>query len=238
MSAKSEACGSWRTSRLARVARRVVRATGLAGPLARLLNGPGYEARYDAALLKAIRPGDVVWDVGANVGHYTSLFAAHVGPSGRVIAFEPSPANFEVLRSRVGVLSNVRTLNYALGASEAIVKFVQGSDDLGATSRIVAVHNKGVAIEVRSAQSLLATTDLQAPNVVKIDVEGHEAAVLEGFGKLLGNPSLRVVGVEVHFELLQREGRGDAPAAIERLLRHHGYAVVWTDLSHVLATRS
>jgi FkbM family methyltransferase len=230
--------GSWRTSRLGRIARRVVRATGFAGPLARLLNGPGYEAKYDSAFLELVRPADVVWDIGANVGHYTELFAARVGSGGTVVAFEPSPVNFKALQSRVGSLPNVRVLNCAIGSRDGTVNFVQGADALGATSRIAPSNAGGVGVEVRSGKSLLSTAELQAPHAVKIDVEGHEAEVLEGFGDILGNPTLRVIGVEVHFELLQREGRGDVPAAIERLLKQHGYAVAWADLSHVLATRS
>ena len=58
-----------------------------------------YEHKFHSALLAAIKPGDNVWDVGANVGFYTQLFADVVGPDGKVIAFEPSPEAFETLRS-------------------------------------------------------------------------------------------------------------------------------------------
>ncbi len=51
----------------------------------RLLSKP-YEERFHQSLLNAIRQGDVVWDIGANVGVYTVLFADRVGPSGTVVA--------------------------------------------------------------------------------------------------------------------------------------------------------
>ena len=54
-------------------------------------HGKGYEESVRTAMFACIRPGDCVWDVGANIGLYSELFAAAVGPAGKVISFEPSP---------------------------------------------------------------------------------------------------------------------------------------------------
>ena len=59
--------------------------------LDRVTGNQTYEARFMRALNARVRPGDVVWDIGANVGMYTQQFAHAVGRSGRVIAFEPAP---------------------------------------------------------------------------------------------------------------------------------------------------
>ena len=67
----------WRTSRFCLALRSVGRRLGLTGVLVRVL-ARDYEERFSAAMLKSIEPGEVVWDVGANVGFYTTRFADRV----------------------------------------------------------------------------------------------------------------------------------------------------------------
>ena len=73
--------------------------------------------------------------------------------------------------------------------------------------------------------------------MVKIDVEGYEVEVIEGFGPLLHEPSLRALYVEVHFRLLHERGLDDGPARIEELLGSAGFRTQWLDLSHLAAVR-
>ena len=61
-----------------------------------------YEQDFRSAMIASIRPGDCVWDVGANVGFYSELFIDAVGPAGKVISFEPSPACVAMLERRRG----------------------------------------------------------------------------------------------------------------------------------------
>ena len=63
-------------------------------------HGRGYEESFRAAMFACIRPGDCVWDVGANIGLYSELFAAAVGPAGKVISFEPSPDCVAIIEER------------------------------------------------------------------------------------------------------------------------------------------
>ena len=84
---------SWRTTRVVLLLRNLGRYLGLNPILGMLLGRGGYEDRFQIAMLKAIRQGDVVWDVGANVGLYSKLFSNIAGFSGKVFAFEPSPVN-------------------------------------------------------------------------------------------------------------------------------------------------
>lgn len=128
---------SWRTNRLALLARDVGRMLGLNRWIAIWLNGRGYETRYDGAFSAALRPGDTVWDVGANVGYYTRQFAERVGGKGKVFAFEPSPVNFTRLSAACTGLDNVQLYQMGLGREAATLALVQGYDELGATSRVV-----------------------------------------------------------------------------------------------------
>jgi FkbM family methyltransferase len=228
---------SWRTSGLIVSARNVGRILGLNRWIASYLHGQGYEMKYDTAFSEKLKVGDCVWDVGANVGYYTQLFAERVGVKGSVIAFEPSPTNFARLRGVCAKLSNVKLIEAGLGREDGTVSFQQGTDDLGATSRVVEPECGGVIVKVHSARNLIEAGSAALPNAMKIDVEGFEYEVLEGFGERLGEARLQLIGIEVHFGILKERGMANAPKQIEELLKRHGFTVIWPDSSHILATR-
>jgi FkbM family methyltransferase len=228
---------SWRTSGWAISARNIGRALGVNRLLARFILGSEYEANYDKEFAKQIVSGDRVWDVGANVGYYTNLFADRVGPEGLVFAFEPSPHNFPRLEAACAERTNVQLFNMGLGDEDATLGFEQGADDLGATSRVVEPSEATISVAVRSGTNVLGERLAEAPNIVKIDVEGFEHEVIMGLGDRVRDPSLRAIGIEMHFRILQERGLAHAPSAIEGHLKEAGFDVVWADPSHLLAVR-
>jgi FkbM family methyltransferase len=226
----------WRTCSLVIALRNVGRVLGIN----RLVAGAfqrGYEANYDASLSKCISLGDTVWDIGANIGMYTVRFANLVGASGLVVAFEPSKVNFLRLTRSCESLRNVELQPFGLGEVNGNVRFQQGADDLGATSRICEDREVGEIVEVRVGDDLIAE-GLSAPSVIKMDVEGFEGEVLKGLSRRLLSPELIAVGIEVHFGILRDRGRGNMPRQIEKMLRDAGFRIDWPDTSHILATRS
>jgi FkbM family methyltransferase len=229
---------SWRTNKVVVGARNVGRSLGLNRAVALLTQGKGYEERYDASFSQLLREGDCIWDVGSNIGYYTMQFAAKVGSGGAVYAFEPSPVNFSRLTAACAGSPAVKPHQIGLGKSEGVLPFAQGADTIGATSRIVAnADDTTVSVQVRPGAALIAEGLARSPNIIKIDVEGYEPEVLEGLGEALHNPSLRAIGVEVHFGLLRNRGLDDAPAAIEKRLKGAGFTARWTDASHMIAQR-
>jgi len=205
-----------------------------------LLGGITYEDQFQAAMLDAIRPGDTVWDVGANVGFYSKKFSDIAGSSGKVFAYEPSPANLQRLNEAVASLGNVTVVPVALGECEDVVEFEQGNDPLGATSRIVdkvvKSSEKQVKVHVSSGDHLVSSGVAAMPNVIKIDTEGFELDVLRGLKQTLRQKNLRTLCVEIHFGLLKERGLPNAPSDIEKLLVSSGFSLVWTDASHIVAT--
>jgi FkbM family methyltransferase len=120
----------------------------------------------------------VCWDVGANVGFYTLLLARLVGAEGRVFAFEPVPRNVELLRRHVEMNSyqNVRIFPCALGEFDGEMGFNPGpSNSMGHMAA-----GGPLKVSCSRADTLLAAGEVEAPDVMKIDVEGAEADVLRG----------------------------------------------------------
>ncbi len=230
---------SWITHPAIMRLRNWLRETGLAKPLQKLRASSSYEVAVDGALLNLMRPGDIVWDVGANVGYYSSKMAQKVGPHGRVFAFEPSPINVNQLRATCAAHPHLDVIPVGLSASTGEARFIQGSDELGATSRVTDTDNGAgvVVVQLRRGDDLVASGEAAAPNVIKVDVEGHELEVLSGLPATLCNPALRALVIEVHFALLERAGRGGAPKQIEQLLKRSGFVISWLDTSHLLAKR-
>src|SRR5262249_47717733 len=141
--------------------RSLARRLGLISALSRvravlpLPSSDNYEARFRSVLEKAIRTGDVVWDVGANVGLYSELFARRIGATGMVCAFEPAPACFEALRRRLGPFSQARLFNFALGDDDGMLPFTLAADPLAATHSFTSAGGS-LRVRVAKADSLIA----------------------------------------------------------------------------------
>ena len=221
--------------------RNAARRTGLNRVIARLLAAEAYETKLSSALRAAIKDGDCVWDVGANRGWYTESLAQWVGPRGRVFAFEPDPESAACLAATMAAKANVSVIPVGLSdrAGEAALR--RGSDALRATSMIVADADPAdqgvVEVALTTGDTVAADGRASPPDIVKIDVEGHEYEVLLGMAGMLGSPRLRDLFIEVHFDILERQGRGDIPARIESLLTAHRFKLRWLDPSHLHASR-
>jgi len=145
-----------------------------------------HEPEMIEALGTHLKLGSVFYDVGANIGVFSLTAASMVGESGRVLAFEPSSHNlpyFQRSLSQPGA-SIIALHQIALGTSDGTMTF----DNRGAMSgRLLEASDQTVAavsVAVRSIDSLVAEGQ-PAPDVIKIDVEGGEGAVLEGAAETL-----------------------------------------------------
>ena len=237
------------TLRLKTEGRSVARRLGVLGPLSRVKRlvsktrgRDSYEHAFDEALRSETRAGDIVWDIGANIGLYTIAFSDAVGASGIVCAFEPAPSCHEELRRRCGGRRNVRIFNMALGERDGVLPMWLSAHPLDATHSLVP-RETGVAgvpaLEVRvvTGDQLIASGDAPFPDILKIDVEGFEEEVLRGLNETISNPKCRAVFCEVHFAILDGRGKRQAPARIQRFLSDRGFQVLWTDASHLASRR-
>jgi FkbM family methyltransferase len=229
---------TWMTGRMAFRLRGYARALGIPKLVARFR--PGYEEAYSEQLKTAIRPSDIVWDVGANVGHYTTRISEWVGASGKVFAFEPDQVTQERLRANCAGRSNIVVLGFGLSDSTSRARLLAGTDSLRATSRLIPAEAKGDGVleaQLVAGDETILKGQAEVPNVVKVDVEGHELSVLKGLRNALADPRLRSILVEVHFGILDSMGRADDARQIEALLAENRFEIAWIDPSHLHARR-
>ena len=181
--------------------------------------------RVSDVLTKVVRPGDVVWDVGAGDGTFSELFCELVGSEGYVFAFEPRGALRERIRERVPNCGWLRVERITLGVFDAPNLLVAN----GGT--------ESDSHEVCRGDTMCERLG-QIPNVLKVAVQGFEEEVLAGMGTKLASLSLREVMIEVNFPVVPRMGGGMAPRRMEGLLGAMGFKTKWVDESHLFATRS
>jgi FkbM family methyltransferase len=150
-------------------------------------------------LLTSLRPDDVFYDVGAHVGLY-SCFAASVVGGDQVVAFEPDPTNVETLcRNLSHNTSGANVVDCAL-ASDAGTILLDGMDG-PFRSRGSIVSDGGpnaIVVEQRAGDELVAREEIPPPTVLKIDVEGAEALVLDGLSRSIADERCRLVYCELH----------------------------------------
>jgi len=213
--------------------------------LLELLAGSAGEKHLIELMLTLLRPGDVAYDVGANMGLYTVFFSKQVGPQGRVIAFEPLRANYQRLQGNVALnrLENVRCFQKALGHCNGTAD-IYASSNIGNFSllrRKDAYEKPAERVEVITGDDLLAAGTCPVPRVIKIDVEGYEHAVLRGLAGTLNRPECEFVLCEMHPSLQPAETDSDD---LLKLLRTAGFQRVAyyrrasSDIYHVVASKA
>ena len=182
-----------------------------AEPLGREWEAPLYD-RFKAAL----RPEMTVLDVGASFGLFSIAAARVVRRPGRVFAFEPAAASAAALAAHLrlnGVAERVEIVSVALaGASGRATFWEQGTGFLSSLVEAAARQDEHLLTEPVAARSVRTATldDFcrdrgVAPDLVKVDVEGAEAAVLRGARQVLRRRAA-VLFLEVHHDLLERTG--------------------------------
>jgi len=131
-------------------------------------------------LLMLAKPGDVLLDIGANIGYVSACFLRHVHGS-KAIAIDPQPKVIDLLRENLGLFGSDRYQIFPVGISEHDSKAWLEIDEAnnGASKVVDSNRDNAVEIELWSAQRLFEAIGDQKVDLVKIDVEGHEHAILE-----------------------------------------------------------
>jgi len=183
-----------------------------------------------------VRPGDIVVDLGANIGDYTFLLANLVGAQGKVYAVEPVPETFQVLSGVVRKLGlrNVELFNCAVSEKDGTVRMEIPFHQYGVKnfymSRIVSRQSsldsfESFEVSCRSIDSLLSNRLVDTVSFVKCDVEGHELAVLKGASQFFerNRPAMMI-------EVAGTAAVQDAPNnELFLIMKGYGYRPYWFD---------
>ena len=149
-----------------------------------------YEELESKIMEEKIEMGNIVVDVGANIGLHTLNMARIVGNTGQVFAFEPDPSNFEILKKNVKInnYKNIILEQKAVGDKHGRTTLYQ-SDHPG-KHRIFPQTEQAksqVQVELTNLDNYFDSDMTDKINFIKIDVEGLEFSVLKGMKNILKN---------------------------------------------------
>jgi FkbM family methyltransferase len=168
--------------------------------------------------------GDVILEVGANIGTETVCFSDIVGKTGVVHAFEPFPPNLAHLRSNAAQArhGNINIFPLALGDHDEVIRFASPPGHNSGRGHVLSSQLNQVqswpateVVEVQCKTLDSIGSELGEPRLMLVDAEGQEAAILRGAQHLLAAGSVVIV-IEVLDRLLARAG--SSPAELARYL--------------------
>ena len=194
-------------------------------------NDLGVMTMHENDILPLFRPikGDVVVDVGAQIGRYTLTSSNLVGKSGRVIAIEGDPSHYEILKKnlKLNKVSNGTAINCMVGSKDMHITHQEFLDmyityqeflEKGGTDK---PQFGNTIIHVNSLDNLLIKEHgISEINWMKIDVEGAELDVLKGAHNILSNSKRINLLIEIH-------GINKLYKPIVEILNSHNFKIIF-----------
>lgn len=166
-----------------------------------------YEVELQDAIRDLVKPGMIAYDVGANVGYITLIFARQVEANGHVFAFEPLPQNISRLRQNIELNELTERVTLYPGAvidqSRQVEFWVGPSDDMGkvagSAGRQNVLYQSHISVSGIALDEFVFQQGNLAPDVVKMDIEGGEVLALMGMKGILAEKQ-PLVFLELHGE--------------------------------------
>ncbi len=190
----------------------------------RLSTGGEHEFFELEIMKKEIKEGDVVFDIGANIGYYTLMFAKLVGPKGKVYAFEPDPTNFSLLEKNVKInnYKNVILINKAVGNKTGKIKLYLSEENHGMHRVYESKYCKrAVDIDIIKLDDLF-NKGIKL-NFIKMDIEGAEIDAIKGMSKLLNKNKPKML---TEFAPVSINEFGPNPKEYLELLKKVGFKIL------------
>jgi FkbM family methyltransferase len=173
-----------------------------------------YEFEKQTVMNEIVRPGDVVYDIGAHVGYFSIIFGKLVGPTGAVYAFEPVKENYDFILQHISInkLDNVKATHAGIAASPGTGCFVTSNH----TATYHRTDSGSVRVPVHNLEEYVRDNRLPPPNLIKMDIEGEEMYVI---------PSILDFVVCHRTKLLISTHENGSAGVLGKLLSANGYSV-------------
>jgi FkbM family methyltransferase len=187
-----------------------------------------------SVLAPYIKSGSTVIDIGANIGLFTGRFRELVGDHGRVLAFEPIPANFQTLKSLWGKYPNIELYDCALSDKSDEVEFLLPKSRFKyLTAAVVSTADQlqnnhsircdRLILPTKKLDNLVSDINISNLDLIKCDVEGHELQVMRGAVNLIKrfNPIIQL-------EILREKWTKGNPlnSGVGQLMKSFGYQIM------------
>jgi len=193
---------------------------------------PVYGESDTKIVKQIIKPGDVVLDIGANIGYFTLIFAKLVENSGKVFSFEPESKNFKILKKNIEVngYSNV-VLEQKIVSNNDGQTTLYISDKAG-SHRIHQPDNyvESIDIDCISLDNYAQRNSIKKIDFIKIDVEGAEFNVLQGLQKIIN--SNKNITLLVEFSPNQIKSCGIKPTTMIDFLKENNFKIYFTQIQN------
>ena len=160
----------------------------------RLSTNHEFEPTAIKVFAKIIKKGDIILDIGANIGFHTLTFAKLVGAKGKVYAFEPDPDNFALLEKNIAAnkYRNIIPIQAAVSSKDEEINLFLCQHNSG-DHRIYQSDKHTKTVPIKSVKLDSYFKDNRHLNFLKMDIQGSEGGVIKGMKNLLKlNPNLNI----------------------------------------------
>ncbi len=183
-----------------------------------------YEVTFKNLFTGALHSGMTVVDIGANIGYYTLIASAHVGVSGKILAYEPEPENLRFLDTTIvkNNLRNVSVIRSALGEKTGVATLYCDPNNKGKHTMLPTAANTPIYVPTTTLDQSLKDQSVQKVDLIKIDTEGWEAKIFLGM-----QHTLSAYHPQIFFEFAPERIRltGEDPLYLLDTLTALGYVI-------------
>lgn len=179
-------------------------------------------------LYSLIKPGMIVYDIGANIGVITLNVAKKILQQGKIFSFEPSPYNFKCAQANIdrNNFSNITLLNLGLGNKKTTAFLYNVNTNNRGMQRILQSEpNKEIEktqVQIDTLDNTTQALSMPAPSLIKIDVEGFELKVLKGANHII-NEYKPLLFIELDDNNLREQG--NTAGELVKFLMQKGYTI-------------